>query len=168
MDEADAYLFHQTPAELAKDLMSFVDISDDDVLCEPFRGEGAFYNAYPTANPKLWAEIRQGVDYQDISGAYDWVITNPPFRLDTGGTRVNSFWYLLDYYTQRARKGIAFLGNDRCFSTLTPRRMDTLKARGWKINRVVICSVKRWRGRYFFIVLTRDGPSAISHLPGSY
>ena len=168
MADADPYMFHQTPAELAKELVGFVDLSDTDVLCEPFRGEGAFYNAFPAVNPKLWGEIKKGVDYRDISGGYDWVITNPPFRLETGGKRVNAFWYLLDYYTQRARKGVAFLANDRCFATLTPRRVDLLKTRGWGIQRIVVCSVKKWRGRYFFVILTRTGDSFFNHLLTNY
>ena len=65
MDEN--YLFHQTPKDLAKDLMPFVPINADDVLYEPFKGEGAFFDAFPTENTKLWTEIAYGKDYKDFS-----------------------------------------------------------------------------------------------------
>lgn len=153
--DKQTYYFHQTPKELAKDLLSFVSLQPNDRVVEPFKGEGAFYDAFPSTVQKDWAELEQGKDYTDLSGEYDWVITNPPFRLDTGAKRVNSFWFLLDYYTQRAKKGVAFLANDRCFSTLTTRRMNLLKERGWSITKIVVCSVKKWRGRYFFVILEK-------------
>lgn len=167
MDKA-TYDLHQTPKELAKDLLSFVPLVEGDRVVEPFKGEGAFYDAYPAYVSKDWAELEQGKDYRELTAEYDWVITNPPFRLDTGGKRVNSFWFLIDYYTQKAKKGIAFLGNDACFSTLTPRRQAILKERGWKMTKVVVCSVKKWRGRYFFFMLQKEGTGFMEHLIKNY
>jgi hypothetical protein len=166
--DKDTYEFHQTPKELAKDLMAFVPLVAGDRVIEPFRGEGAFYDAFPTFVNKDWAELEQGRDYRELTAEYDWVITNPPFRLDKDGKRVNSFWFLLDYYTQKAKKGIAFLGNDACFSTLTPRRQAILKERGWKMTKVVVCSIKKWRGRYFFFIIQKEGTAFMDYLPINY
>jgi len=165
---SDVYLFHQTPDECAKDLIDLLPLQPGDKVLEPFKGEGSFFKNFPPFVQKDWAEITQGRDYTDVSGEFDWVITNPPFRLDTGSTRVNSFFYLLDYYSRRATKGIAFLGNDRCFSTLTPKRLSGLAERGWGITKIVVCSVKKWRGRYFFLVLQKDKPSCITGLLATY
>ena len=167
MDDA-VYKLHQTPPECAKDLMQFVPLVKGDIVLEPFRGDGAFYNAFPDDVIKGWAEIKEGRDYTELVGGYDWVITNPPFRLETGTKRVNSFWFLLDYYTQRARKGIAFLANDKCTSCLTPRRQAILKERGWKMTKVVVCSVKKWRDRYFFFILQKEGQGFMDFLPKNY
>jgi hypothetical protein len=168
MDDEETYQLHQTPAECAKDLIAFIPLVAGDIVLEPFRGEGAFYNNFPDNVIKGWAEIKEGRDYTELVGGYDWVITNPPFKLDTGQKKVNSFWFLLDYFSQRARKGIAFLGNDRCFSVLTPKRMDLLKQRGFKIVKIVVCSIKKWRGRYFFIVLQKEGQSLMDSLITNY
>ena len=165
--DKETYLFHQTPKECAKDLIAFIPLVEGDVVAEPFRGEGAFYDAFPSFVEKKWAELEKGIDYTSLED-YDWVITNPPFRLENGNKRVNSFWYLLDYYSTRAKKGIAFLANDRCFSTLTPRRQSILKDRGWKITKVVVCSVKKWRGRYFFFILQKEGNNFIEYLMCNY
>jgi len=167
MDKA-VYDLHQTPPECAKDLMAFVPLVAGDKVVEPFKGEGAFYNALPNYVEKDWAELEQGKDYKELTAEYDWVITNPPFKLDTGTKRVNSFWFLLDYYSQRARKGIAFLGNDSCFCTLTPKRQAILKDRGWRMTKVVVCSVKKWRGRYFFFILQKEGNDFMDFLPKNY
>lgn len=164
----ETYLFHQTPNECAKDLIPFVPLQPNDRVIEPFKGEGAFYNNFPSTVQKEWAELEQGRDYKDLSGEYDWVITNPPFRLETGTKRINSFWFLLDYYSQRAKKGIAFLGNDACFGTLTPRRMAILKERGWSVTKTVVCSIKKWRGRYFFIILEKNKPTCMEYLSSNY
>lgn len=164
----DAYLFHQTPKDLAKDLMPFVPLVPGDRIAEPFRGEGAFFDAFPQNCEKVWAEIRQGKDYRDLSGEIDWVITNPPFRLEDATGRVNAFWTLLDYYTQRVKKGVAFLANDACFCTLTPRRMKILADRGFFITKIVVCSVKKWRGRYFFFLLEKRPAGVVSFLEHNY
>jgi hypothetical protein len=168
MDADEVYALHQTPASCAAALTAHLAIEPGDILAEPFRGEGAFFNAFPSTGAQhLWAEVTQGRDYKDLSGVYDWVITNPPFRLETGVKRVNSFWFLLDYYSQRARKGIAFLGNDKCFSVLTPKRVALLASRGWGITKIVVASIKKWRGRYFFIVLEKKAPM-LQALPENY
>jgi hypothetical protein len=155
MQKDDSYYFHQTPVDLAKDLMVHVPLAESDRLLEPFRGEGAFYNNFPVNNPKDWSEITDGRNYIDYTGEYDWVISNPPFKLDGETGRVNAFWKLLDYYTDRAQKGVAFLGNDTCFQTLTPKRLQHLVSKGWSIQKIVVCSIKKWRGRYFFMIIEK-------------
>jgi hypothetical protein len=167
--DTETYQLHQTPNDCAKDLIATLTLQNGDRVLEPFKGEGSFYNNFPNNVVKEWAEIRQGRDYKDVSGEHDWIITNPPYRLETEeGNRVNSFWFLLDYYTTRAKKGIAFLANDRCFSTLTPRRMEIIKNRGWSISKITVCSVKKWRGRYFFVVFEKNAVSAMNFLKTNY
>ena len=161
------YHFHQTPRECAKDLIPFVPLVEGDIVAEPFKGEGAFYDHFPDFVIKKWAEKEQGIDYTTLED-YDWVITNPPFRLDINGKQVNSFWTLIDYYTTRARKGIAFLGNDYCFSALTPKRQAVLRERGWIMTKVVVCNIKKWRGRYFFFILQKGEGGLMDFLPNSY
>ncbi len=59
------------------------------------------------------------------------------------------------------------MGNDYCFSTLTPKRMKELNESGYYLNYYKICNVKAWRGRYFFMIFTKE-PSNIGFLEGSY
>jgi hypothetical protein len=164
----DTYYFHQTPPQLCADLIQKLELTENDRLYEPFKGEGGFYNAFPVGNPKAWTEITEGLDYKDYNEEYDWVITNPPFSLQINNKKVNAFWYFIDYFTQRAKKGVAFLANDFCFGTLTPMRMKTLNERGFFISKVVVSCVKKWRGRYYFIVLEKKPNSIFSHLLPNY
>ena len=166
--ERNIYLFHQTPVALAQTLLKRIPLDPNDILYEPFKGEGAFYDNFPEGHPKDWSELEAGRDYRDYLGEYDWVITNPPFQLNEGGKRVNSIWFLLDYFSERARKGIAFLCNDNLLSTLTPIRIKKLEQRGFAVESITVCNVKRWRGRYFFIVFRKDAVPCLTGLVGSY
>lgn len=165
----DTYTLHQTPASLAKDLIALLPLNQTDVLCEPFKGEGAFFNNFPADNPKIWAEIRQGKDYTQITEEYDWVITNPPFRLEgTDGKGKNAIADLLLYFLARARKGVAFLVSDYGLGTLTPRRRKQIEDLGWNLTQMTMCQVSKWRGRYYFLVFTKSQSTCLSYLSGKY
>ena len=166
--DRETYLFHQTPSDLAKQLIDEVDLHENDLVLEPFKGEGAFYDNLPDYVNKNWCEIEEGRDYKDHEGQIDWCISNPPFKLESNEGRVNSFWYLVDYYTDRVNKGLAFLGNYNCFSTLTPIRIKKLNDKGFYINKVVVCNVKKWRGRYFFIIITKQQSNFYKCIQGSF
>ena len=102
----DPYLFHQTPADCARDLIAKVPLCQGDVIHEPFKGEGAFYDSLP--EPKDWAEIQQGKDYKEL-GECDWVITNPPFRLESEKGRFNAFGSCLTIFRKKQRRVLLFL-----------------------------------------------------------
>ena len=163
------YFFHQTPVELAKDLIATIPFVEGDLVLEPFKGEGAFYNNFPSFIIKEWTEITQGRDYLTHKTEVDWVVSNPPFKLTNGGgNRENSFWKLVKHYLPLVRKGICFLGNDYCLSTLTPKRLEELSQAGFSVHKVVVCNVKKWRGRYFFITISKGQSPFYSHLIKSY
>lgn len=165
------YFFHQTPFALARELVKEVPLESGDVVYEPFRGEGAFYNNLPDNVKKCWAEIEEGIDYRDNQEPepFDWVITNPPFRLENDdGSRENAFYKIVNYFSDRVTKGMALLGNDYCLATLTPLRLKALNAKGIYIHNIIVCNVKAWRGRYFFIIFRKQPSSFYKFLIGNY
>jgi len=164
----DTYFLHQTPEELAKDLILKLQLQPNEILYEPFKGEGAFYNHFPVNNTKHFTEIEEGLDYKTFNQNYDWVITNPPFKLDGENGRQNSFWYLLNYFTNKANIGVAFLGNDYCLATLTPARLKLLNDKGWYLNKIIVCTIKKWRGRYFFMIFKKVNSGLIDYLLTNY
>ena len=166
--DRETYLFHQTPSDLCKILMTHVPLEDGDVLLEPFKGEGGFYRHFPTNTINKWCELEEGVCYTSYTDKIDWVITNPPFRLETLGKRVNSFYFLLNYYLDRAEKGVCFLANHSCWGTLTPKRMHEINAKGWYINKSVVCNVKKWSGRYYFLIFTKKQNDMFPSILGSF
>jgi hypothetical protein len=159
MTKDDVYYFHQTPEELCKELIKKLEIEEGDTILEPFKGEGGFYNNFPDKTIKYYTEIEEGLDYKTFDKNIDWVISNPPFKLNNKSikdSKINSFYSLLEYYSTRVNKGIAFLGNDYCFSTLNPRRIKKLEDNGLYLHKVIVCNVKKWRGRYFFLIFKKN------------
>jgi len=164
-DETNA--FHQTPIELCKSLIKYIPTEEGDICYEPFAGINNFYNQFPINTNNIRTEIREGMDYKDYMKA-DWIITNPPFRLEKEGKRINSYIYLLEHFMTFTTKGICFLGNDRCFASITPKRMTAYNKLGWYIQKIVICNVKKWRGRYFFIIFQKIENKFIDTILGSF
>lgn len=159
----EQYFLNQTPPELALALIEYVPIEFRDVCWEPFSGEGAFYNAMRKKTQAVnWTEIENGRDYKDAQGNFDWIVTNPPFN----GT--GSFSKILMELAPRCEKGMAILGNQYCFTSLTPKRLKLLEDKGLYLTKVVICNIKKWYGKYYFMVFTRTEPRVIDYLLGSY
>lgn len=164
-EDQKKYENDQTPAELAKKLIQLIPLQEKDVLYEPFRGEGSFYSNYPDNCVKHWAEIKEGIDYKTFADEVDWIITNPPFRMEKGK---NCFFPLIKEFIPRVRKGICFLGDARCFESLTPLRQKEINQMGFYISKITMCNVKRWRGRYFFIQITKRKNDDITYLEGNF
>jgi hypothetical protein len=156
MTTKEMYDFHQTPEDLCKKLINFVPIESNDVLFEPFAGEGSFLNNFPNDTTIFSTEIEQGKCFTTFNDPFDWVITNPPYNLVLNGKPIrSSFWYLLKYFTERATKGVALLANHLCFNSLSPSRIKELELKGWYLNNIIICDVKKWYGRYYFMIFSR-------------
>ena len=161
MPKDDFYYLEQTPEALCKELIKHIpDLKSGDLVFEPFSGEGNWIKSLTEYNT-ITTEIEHGTDYRSINleeTLIDWVITNPPYRIlmegeETEGKRENAFINLANYFAGKTNKGFAFLLNDKCFSALTPPRLKKLyEEKGVYIHKIVVCSVKKWRGRYFFII----------------
>lgn len=71
----------ETPCALAQLVVEHFKPSGH--VLDPARGGGAFYDAFKdrpgvTAD---WCEIREGRDFFERGGEYDWIITNPPWSI---------------------------------------------------------------------------------------
>jgi hypothetical protein len=67
----ETYLFHQTPEELCKELIKFVPYEENDILLEPFKGEGNFYRNFPTTTINEWCEL-VAVELEDAVVIQTW------------------------------------------------------------------------------------------------
>ena len=68
-----------TPVESAKKIIEHFESQIIGTVLEPCRGDGSFYNQLP--EPKLWAEIEEGVDFLEWNKKVNWIITNPPYSI---------------------------------------------------------------------------------------
>jgi hypothetical protein len=96
-----------TPPCLAIDIIRH--FSPTGRILDPCRGEGAFYDNYPTAN-KDWCELSEGKDFFDYKEKVDWIITNPPWSkirdfVEHGMTLSDNMVYLItiNHFTTKRR-----------------------------------------------------------------
>ena len=68
----ELYYFHQSPVSLCKDIISNIPFNDDDILLEPFAGEGNFFDNFPEGITKYKCEIEEGLDFRN----FDYYIGN--------------------------------------------------------------------------------------------
>ena len=52
-----------TNPDMAKYLLGLINFKDGDVVIEPCKGDGAFYNNLPSNVKKEWCEINEGKDF---------------------------------------------------------------------------------------------------------
>jgi len=148
-----------TPEMLAIDLIALVPILSDDVVLDAGSGEHkVWYENIPSTRKKE-VEIKDGKDFLTFSEQVDWVIGNPPF------------WQFIPFVlhsSEIARKGFGFLTNHSRINQLTPRRLEKLKEKGFYLSVIHILCVKKWFGRYYFIVFTRTPAQGISWSTKNY
>ena len=137
---------HYTPPELARRLVALVPYRRTDILIDPSAGASrAFYRQFRTTR-RLACEIGEGTDFLADPYSYDWAISNPPYHL---------LWAFIDKTSCEARKGFGYLVNINGLNSLTPKRHELLAERGFGLRTLHVCNVRRWFGRYYFVVFTK-------------
>lgn len=68
-----------TPVEISKRIIDMFNI--EGIILDGFKGEGSFYNQYPSNVKKDWCEIKLGKDFFQYNKKVDWIITNPPYSI---------------------------------------------------------------------------------------
>jgi hypothetical protein len=68
-----------THAEVARDIIAYLQPAG--YLLDPCRGDGSFYENFPSGNRKAYCEISEGKDFYNWSQCVDWVIGNPPYSI---------------------------------------------------------------------------------------
>ena len=96
-----------TPEYVAQDIIKHFNPTGR--ILDPSRGEGAFYNNFPTDN-KDWCELGENKDFLTYNDKVDWIITNPPWSLmqkflEHGMKIADNIVYLttINHYTTKKR-----------------------------------------------------------------
>lgn len=124
-----------TPEKLAKKLIKLVPLERMEIVLDPAKGKGAFFNNFPEYT------INQATDdFFNFTKKQNWLITNPPYsKIDD--------W--LKHSCELATKGFAYLLG---FHNLTPRRIELCEKQGFHITRIHLCKVFKWFGISAFVV----------------
>lgn len=145
---------HYTPPELARRLIGLVPTLPSDTIIDPSAGVSRVFFRQFRAARRLACEISEGTNFLGKTYRYDWAISNPPYHL---------LWAFIDKTSAEARKGFAYLVNINGLNCLTPKRLALLEQRGFHLRALHVCTVRRWFGRYYFVVFTKaSGPCVMS------
>lgn len=135
---------------MAKYIISLVPFEKGDIVIEPCKGKGAFYDNFPNFVKKEYCEIDEDLDYLQYQGEVDWTISNPPFAPR------KLFWDFHLKAMKTTRKGIYWLINMSSFNVFTPKRLKEMTDYGWYIKNLKIVQDKRWFGRYVVVCITKE------------
>ena len=139
--------FHYTDEELVKYCLSFIPFKKEDSVLDVGAGKNMVWFRNIPTDKKDWTEIELGKDFFDYKGKVDYCIGNPPYKF---------LWKMLEKSFKMCNKGVGFLIAINGINMLTPKRLQFIKEQGFYINKVVVVSCKRWYGRYFFVLFTKD------------
>lgn len=151
--------FHYTNEQMVKDLIAITPIIPSDTVLDAGSGKNKVWYNNLTVGFKSECELEDGCDFLQLQQKYNWVVGNPPFAIG---------WKFVEKAVELADKGVAFLGNINFFNCLNQNRLQQLADKGWYINKVHIVSDKRWFGRYYYIILTKDNPETFTWNKASY
>ena len=145
--------FHYTNENMVKDLIKLTPIKQQNSVLDAGSGKNKVWYKNIKNYDKYECEIENNCDFYKWSKKVDWIIGNPPF---------SSGWKFLEKASIIANIGIAFLGNINFYNCLTPVRLTKLKEKGFTIKHIHIIADKRWFGRYYYIIFTKENNNFIS------
>ena len=152
----------QTPEEICREIIRAVPWTKGELVLEPFRGDGNFYNNLPTFVRKDWCEIKDGRDFFKYQGPKpDTIITNAPFRDEAGGN--NLVIPCLERCLQEALERVIYFVNHKVLNALTAGRLKKYGQWGWGITHLSVFDVHKWFGRYYLLVFEKDQPSIVGY-----
>jgi len=150
-DKPKDITFHYTNEQMVKDLIAITPISGS-VLDAGSGKNKVWYNNL--VGEKYECEIEDGVDFMDWDKKVDWVIGNPPYHIG---------WEFTEKATQIANNGIAWLvNNTEMNSLMTPRRITIMQSNGFYLNHIRVVADKRWFGRYYYLIFTKEDKGFLS------
>lgn len=148
-----------TPEPLVIDLLKKVPIIEGDIVIDAGSGERkVWFNNIPSSK-KIECELKEGSDFLEFDKEVDWVVGNPPF------------WEFIPFVfkaSEISRKGFAFLTNHSRINQITPVRLRKLEEKGFYLSGITIFAVKKWFGRYYFLVFSKKKNQAIDYLKVNY
>jgi hypothetical protein len=153
--------FNYTPRGVAIDLLNDINFNENDIVLEPFRGGGAFYNNFPENVMKNWSEITDGRDFftYEFPCRFTKIITNPPYKDIVTGK--NIMIKCLEKMFEICDDEVWSLFNQSAFGSMTPKRLSGWRDKGFEIHHIRIIQVKKWYGRYYWVCFKKKNNGII-------
>jgi len=140
--------FHYTNEQKVKDLLAITPISQYNTAIDAGSGKNKIWFKNLPCHIKYECEIEDGNDFFKWDKKVDWVVGNPPYHIS---------WKFTEKALEIADVGIAWLINNQALNShLTPRRIQTMKEKGFYLQSIQVVADKRWFGRYYYLIFTKD------------
>lgn len=125
-----------TPKELAINCINSFDLKKNDIVLDPFFGNGIFYNNYPDYVDKVFCEIASpyNKDFFKFNEQVDYIISNPPF------SKINN---VLEHTIEITKKGFGYI---LAAHNLTEKRVKFINNNNFGITGFAFYWVKEWFG----------------------
>jgi hypothetical protein len=141
-----------TPPQMVDLMLGMCDFKDGDVVLDPCRGKGAFYDKLPNNVIKEWCEIDDGVDFFKYNKRVDWIVGNPPY----------SIWdKWLDHTMELTDKFVYVFGH----LNLRQRRIGRILEKGFAITDIIFTEVEWWFGSSFLVKFEKGKQPVVKYHP---
>ena len=122
-----------TPDVVAKTHIQQIVAKDNEIWLDPFFGKGVYFNNFQT-DKKVWTEIELMRDFFTFSGKVDIIVSNPPYsKLD-------------DVFKKSIELKPRVISYLLLHGSMTPKRLEFMKANGYGLVSVYITKVYKWYG----------------------
>ena len=143
----------ETPIETVKELLALISFVESDFVVDVGSGKNKIWFKNIPTKRKEELELDEGKDFLEYNKQVDWIVGNPPFN------KLIEFSF---HSTKLCRKGFGFLISNARLNQITARRLNLLAEKGFYLNKIHITEIKKWFGRYYFIVFTKNKSDSIS------
>eukprot|EP00732_Lithocolla_globosa_P004261 Lithocolla_globosa_v1_NODE_3842_length_1558_cov_16.637326.p1 type:complete len:191 gc:universal NODE_3842_length_1558_cov_16.637326:121-693(+) len=138
-----------TPPSVAQLMIDMCSLRDGQTVLDPCRGDGAFYNLFPSNVQKEWFEIAEEKDFFDCKEHFDWIVGNPPY----------SMWDKWLEHTMAITDNFCYLFS---FLNFTPNRLKKIYGKGFGLTKLHIVKVDWWFSQSIIAVFEKGKPSIVS------
>jgi hypothetical protein len=139
-----------TPKPVAELMISLCEIKENEIVLDPCRGGGVFYDNLPNNCIKKYCEIEEGIDFLEFNEKVDLIIGNPPY----------SIWNKWIEHTIKLNpKKICYIMNS---FNLTDKRVLYLMENGYNISKFHILKIEWFFGHSFIVIFEKNINSIFS------
>lgn len=140
--------FHYTKPEMAKSLIDFLNLDYNTSVLDAASGKNKVWYNNINVREKYECELEDGFDFFEWNKKTDFIIGNPPYHIS---------WEFTKHAMEIANIGIAWLINNQAMNSHnTPKRIEYMQSKGFYLQKMRVVSDKRWFGRYYFVIYTRQ------------
>ena len=138
-----------TPETAVRSHLALINSHEGDKWFDPFLGQGAYFNAYPTTN-KDWCEIAKDRDFFTYHDKVDIICSNPPYSMIDR---------VLEHSVTLEPRIISYLIGQ---GNLTTKRIEYMNTQGYGLASLHMLKVWKWFGMSYIVTFEKGKQNVVS------